>query len=161
MEQLVKKFDACDVKTQAVLKFIMCDHELWGEFAEKLEVRAIQISGNKGDAKKIILHPAGEKNARWTGVYHVYATVQHEGKRLVIDPYVSGENSYARIEEREFLNSNWRGAEGGKFILETIVPAPYDEQSCDAEGLPEYSLSDFINNFFDPDNVPKHSFYSI
>lgn len=158
IEMFVKKFAACDVKTQSVLRFIQNDQELWNEFAGKLEVRAIRITGNGEDGQKIVLHPRDEDRERWRGVYHVYATVQHKGKRLVIDTYIAGKDSCASVEERDFIKSKWKGKEGEEFLLETIVPAPYHEQFRDADGLPNYTINDFIDGFFDAENVPRHSF---
>lgn len=157
IEKLVKKFPTCDVKAQAVLKFIRGNKELWQEFHEKLEVRSIRV---KEEGKKIVLHPQDEPKERWRGVYHVYVTVRHEDKRLVIDPYIAGENSCAHMDEHDFLKWKWQGKEGKEYVLETVVPAPLHEDYRDEEGLPNHSIEDFIDNFFDPDTVPLHKFYA-
>lgn len=153
-ENGVQKFQACDTKAQEVLKLINKVHDLWGEVSEKLEVRVIK---SKEDGE-IILHPGDEPEARWAGKYHVYITVQHEDKRLVIDPYIGGKNSCAHVDEKDFIKANWRGEEGENYVLETV--APIDESySSNGDYTPMFSLQDYMYNLFDPDTYESHKFY--
>ncbi|AXF76403.1 hypothetical protein LU604_08675 [Erwinia tracheiphila] len=152
-EDAVERFPTCDVKIQELLKSIRSDKELWKEVNDKLEIRVI-----KAKDEEIVFHPENEKKERWSGKYHVYLTVNNEDKRFVIDPYIGGEKSCAHIDEQDFIKSYWKGKERKEYILETI--APVNENYGDNDNYtPEFSISDYIDNLFDPDTFESHKFY--
>lgn len=153
-EDAVQRFPACDVKSSEFLKLILKDNSLWKEVNGKLEVRVIKT---KEEGKEIILHPEDEPEERWSGKYHIYITIQHEDKRLVIDPYIGGKNSCAHVEERDFIKSNWKGDEGKEYVLETI--APVNESYDNGDFTPMFSLKDYMYDLFDPDTFESHKFY--
>ncbi|WP_024905594.1 hypothetical protein [Robbsia andropogonis] len=153
-EDGVERFPTCDVKVQELLKLIRKDNEIWKDVQDKLEVRAIK---QKEGGKEIVLHPEDESEERWSGAYHVYLTVQHEGKRLIIDPYIGGKDSCARVDERDFIKSHWKGEEGKEYVLETI--APISESDKDGDYIPPYSVEDYMNYLFDPETYESHKFY--
>lgn len=153
-EKAAEQFPTCDVKVGAVLRSIEKDDKLWREIYERLEVRAIKIKEKGG---KIVLHPTGEPGARWAGSYHAYLTVQHGDKRLVIDPYIGGENSCAHVDEGDFIKANWVGTE---HELETIAPVPLDKEYQSNDDILMFSVEDFMQTFYDPSTVASHKFYS-
>jgi hypothetical protein len=152
-ENGVERFPACDTKAQEVLKLIRSDPGLWEKIQERLEVRVIKKAGEE----EIVLHPKDEPEERWSGKYHIYVTIQHEGKRLVIDPYIGGRNSCAHVDEREFIDSHWKGEEGKDYTLETIAPTA--ETYVDDDYTPEFSVTDYMYNLFDPDTFEAHRFF--
>lgn len=154
-EDGVKRFSACDIKVQEALKLIRKDKELWKEVYDKLEVRVIKV---KEEGREIVLHPEDEPEERWTGKYHVYLTVQHENKRLLIDPYIGGKDSCAHVDERDFIKSNWKGEEGKEYVLETIAPVN-ENYNNDGDYTPMFSIQDYMDNLFDPDTFESHKFY--
>lgn len=149
----VERFAACDTKTQEVLKLIRSDPGLWEKVHDRLEVRVIKKAGEE----EIVLHHRDEPEERWSGKYHVYLTVQADGKRLVIDPYIGGKHSCARIDERDFVESHWRGEEGKEYTLETIAPTA--EKYDGDDYTPEFSITDYMYNLFDPDTFEAHRFF--
>lgn len=153
-EKGVKRYQTCDVKIQELLKLIQKDDSLWKEIHDKMEVRVIKV---KEEGHEIVLHPEDEFEERWSGKYHVYLTVQHEDKRLLIDPYIGGKNSCAHVDERDFIGSNWKGEEGKEYVLETI--APIDESYHNDDYIPKFSLKDYMYDLFDPDTYESHKFY--
>lgn len=153
-EDGVKRFLACDTKAQEVLRLIRKSPDLWAEIHEKLEVRVVKAVGEG----EIILHPKDEPEERWSGKYHVYITIQHEGKRLVIDPYIGGKDSCAHVDERDFIDSNWRGKEGKEYVLETIAPTQ-EEYHHSGNYTPSFSVEDYMHNLFDPDTYDSHKFF--
>lgn len=154
-EEAVERFPTCDVMIQELLRFIRTDKELWKEVEGKLEIRAIKV---KDEDEEIVLHPVNERKERWSGKYHVYLTINNEGKRLVIDPYIRGEKSCAHIDEQDFMKLYWKGKEGKEYVLETIAPVN-EAYSDDGDYTPEFSIHDYIDNLFDPDTFESHKFY--
>lgn len=154
-EDAVARFPICDVKIQELLKFMRSDKELWRDVNDKLEIRAIKV---KDEDEEIVLHPRNEKKERWSGKYHVYITINNEDKRILIDPYIGGEKSCAHTDEQDFIKSYWKGREGKDYILETIAPVK-ENYSDNGDYTPEFSISDYIDNLFDPDTFESHKFY--
>lgn len=154
-EEAVERFPTCDVKIQELLRFIRTEKELWKEVDGKLEIRAIRV---KYEDEEIVLHPKNERKERWSGKYHVYLTINNEGKRLIIDPYIGGEKSCAHIDEQDFIKLYWKGKEGKEYLLETIAPVN-EAYSDDGDYTPEFSIHDYIDNLFDPDTFESHKFY--
>jgi len=74
-----------------------------------------------------------------------------------MDPYIGGKKSFAHIDEREFIQFNWKGEEGKEYELETIAPVKESENNDDY--IPEFSLEDYMNDLFDPDTFESHKFY--
>lgn len=143
---------ACDVKAQTVLREIRKDSDLWGAFDNALEVRVI-----KEKRSPLILHPKDEYKERWSGKYHVYVTLQHDEKKLVLDPYIGGNKSFAHIDEQEFIKFNWKGEEGKEYTLETVAPVPEIYEGGDY--TPEFTLQDYMDDLFDRDTYKSHGFY--
>lgn len=153
LDKECEQFPTCDVKAQTVLKVLRADRGLWDKIHDKLEVRLIKAAAGQ----EIVLHPKDEATARWSGKYHVYVTVQHGDERLVIDPYVGGENGCARSGETEFINHHWQGKAGEDFQLETLSPT---EEIIDGDDYtPPFSLVDYINDHLDPDTYKAHQFF--
>lgn len=154
-EEVVQRFPTCDVKIQELLKFIRKDKELWGKIEGNLEIRVIKV---KHEDEEIVLHPRNERKIRWSGKYHVYLTINSEGKRLIIDPYIRGEKSCVHVDERDFMKLYWKGNEGKEYVLETIAPIT-EIYSENGNYTPEFSIHDYIDNFFDPDTFESHKFF--
>lgn len=153
-EDSLRRFAACDVKVQELLKILRAD-PVWPEIFRKLEVRVIKV---KEKDKEIVLHPADEPKKKWSGKYHVYLTILNNNERLVVDPTVGGKNACAHVTESVFIGSNWQGTKDQDYIIETIAPA---DEFYDSRGVysPDYSIDDYINYFFDPECYEKHKFY--
>lgn len=149
------RFLACDAGAQEVLKLIKNDADLWRNIQEKLEVRVIKATGDGS----IVLHPADDVQERWSGKYHIYITVRHEDRRLVIDPYVGGKNSCAHVDEQEFIRSNWKGVAMGPegYTVETV--APTNELDQNGNYVPAFSIEDYMYDFFDPHTYESHKFF--
>ena len=153
-EDALKRFPACDVKIQELLKILRKDQELWQALDKNLEVRVIKVIDCD---KEIVLHPAVEPKIKWSGKYHVYLTIICDDKRLVIDPTIGGGNSCAHVTENFFIKSNWKGTECRDYTLETIAPVDEFYDSC-GEYTPEYTIDDFINYLFN-EGYERHKFF--
>lgn len=148
--------NACDTKTQRVLRVLEKDKELWNSLEGRMEVRMIKAKSDDLD-DEIILHPAGE-SIRWQGRYHVYLVVNIGGKKMVIDPYIGGPDACAKVSEEVFNKQHWKGKPGVDY--DVITFAPSREEIVGEDGYYQmYEIRDFMNSetIFEPETYQSHA----